>query len=166
MEKHETNHWKYDGSTQTYQTKLGQGRPVEVVRKTADQTNNSNTLVDDTELKLAVRANTVWWLRLFIRATSPAAEDMKWGWTLPSGATIEWSELGDFASGSFLTPNTTGTEAVSTAGGVDEVNIIEALVIVGSTAGTIQFQWAQLGGLGGSPTTVYANSVLLGIQCA
>ena len=162
MRRPETNHWKYDGSLGSYKTKLGQGRSVETVRKSADETvNNSTTFQNDDALLLAVRANTTWVVKLALLVNSSAVADFKVQITGPAGSTIEGFFAGLDATGN--SPGSFGASLTLPGAGANELKPIEFLVIIGSTAGDIQVQWAQ-NTAQVSDTKVLADSCLVAVQ--
>jgi hypothetical protein len=143
-------------------------RPV-FARKPADEQITNNTLQNDDHLALAVAANTVYALSgwLVVNSTSEAP-DFKVAFTFPTDAVISYSARGLIASASGTTAAAIETVAkmdqtspsASIASGVvnDTHSIrIDGLLVVGSTAGTLQLQWAQAN-TNATATTVKKNS--------
>lgn len=133
-------------------------------RKTSDETIISNaSLQNDDVLFLAVAASAVYEFRLRAIINSGTTPDFKMGWTFPAGLTMtydlfEGESLGAVANviqGPYIQ---TDVPPVSTTGS-DQPWIAEGLVIVSSTAGTLQWQWAQ-NTLTASNTIVRAGSYL------
>ena len=119
-----------------------------LLRKTADEgVTNSTTLQNDNHLSQAVAANEVWEFEAFLLATSSSATpDIKVGFTWPSGATCTWqatsidgTTLSNYvpvtASGSSIAPTITAS--------ANTLIRIRGLLVVGSTAGTLQLQFSQ-----------------------
>lgn len=138
-------------------------RPL-FARKTVDETIISNaTLQDDDTLALAVVASTVYEFRLRAVINSGTTPDFKMGWTFPTGLTMtydlfEGETLGTAANviqGPYIQ---TDVPPISTSGN-DQPWIAEGLVVVDTTAGTLQWQWAQ-NTLTASNTIVRAGSYL------
>jgi len=134
--------------------------PFKLVRKTADETvNNSTVLQNDNELKLAVLANEVWYIEAVIIATILAASDFKWHWTMP--ALAEFYGLGheEFPYNNFSSyfelSATTSIEAV--AAPETKVCRMQGLYIGGANGGDLQLQWAQ-NAAAVEDTKVLANS--------
>lgn len=128
--------------------------------KVADETvNNSTTLQNDDELLFAVAANTKYVIRGRIKINTGATPDIKIGWTFPAGLTMDYSTIG-FSGGAFAAYafDQTGTPEIDGAGVADEF-FIDGTVTVSSTAGTLQFQWAQ-NTLNASDTKVLAKSYI------
>lgn len=143
------------------------GIVTKVVRKTADETIVSSTVLqDDDHLVLAIGANEVWHIRLILLYTSPAAADIKYSWTIPVGATITWGNMHPVENAYELydTSGTT-TAGVSTSGGTRDITFADIIVINGANAGNVQFQWAQNTSNVGN-TKVLANSCLIGWKIA
>jgi hypothetical protein len=136
-------------------------RPL-YARKTANETvNNSATLQNDDELFLAVEASAVYELNLRGQYNSNATADFKYGFTFPSGTTMQYTQtvigvglttLNIYEQDQTSTPNLEGQAAVKGM-------LVTGLVIVSSTAGTLQFQWAQATA-NASNTVVSAGSVM------
>lgn len=145
------------------------------VRKTADQTvNNSTVLVNDNALLLALAANEIWLVTLYLLQTSPSANsDFKMGWAYPAACSIKWAPVyGEGIYGHWIgcssgvSPNAifiqTDTEVIGTANKQQALMVV-AIVINGANAGNLNFQWAQ-GTATAENTVVNANSALVGIK--
>lgn len=134
-----------------------------VVVKSADETvNNSTTLQNDDELLFAVGANEVWQFELWLLANSSTVADLKWAWTVPTGATLEGIYLGATNAGADGIQLFNATDAISVYGGGADLipGRITGIVVVGGTPGNVQFQWAQ-DSLEVSDTKVLQNTVLI-----
>lgn len=133
-------------------------------RKTANETiNNVGALQNDDVLFVSVEANAVYEFKLRAIINSGTTPDFKMGWTFPTGLTMsydlfEGESLGAVANviqGPYVQ---TDVPPISTTGS-DQPWIAEGLVIVGSTAGTLQWQWCQ-NTANASDTIVKAGSYL------
>ncbi|MEO7399038.1 MAG: hypothetical protein ABIW84_10780 [Ilumatobacteraceae bacterium] len=148
-------------------------RPL-FARKTSVQTvNNSTTLVNDTQLLLALAANGVYTVEGNL-IYDTAAGKFKLGWTVPAGATLSGFILAyaTGGSGSSAAGNLYGGLTESSATGVGGaglgtklVAVFRALIIMGATAGNFQVQWAQ-NVLSTTDTNVFADSWVSGSQRA
>lgn len=137
---------------------------TKVVRKTADETvNNSTTLQNDDALKLAVSANQVWALRLYLLHNTSAVADIKITLTGPAGSTIYGRTVATSVTATLT--EQTGASMAFQGDGAAALETIDFLVIIAGTAGDIQLQWAQ-NTLEASDTKVLANSCLLAVQTA
>ena len=141
-------------------TGIGQAK---VVRKTADETvNNSTTLQDDDVLKWTVAANEVWAFEFFLRVSSEATPDFKAGWTVPSGASMAWARVvaapAELNAGETLLVATFG-------GGIYDSVFCRGVVVNGANAGTVQLQWAQ-NTADASNTQALANSWIIAHRLA
>jgi len=126
--------------------------PVTVIyaRSTGNETvNTSSTLQDDDQLVIALAASTNYAFQCYISYNSGTTPDIKFAFTVPSGATIRWG-----APSARFEP--TGTASVSTsvtASGSslgftgDASNDLDVLLtgtVANSTnAGNLTLQWAQ-----------------------
>ena len=112
-------------------------------RVTSTHTNATTTLSDVTGISFAIAASEIWAFVAFIHTNAPAAADIKFDCTVPSGAT---GRLGTHGGTVEVPPGsaTIGTTvAVSTSGA--QIMVTVAGTIVNSTnAGTVQLQSAQV----------------------
>lgn len=132
-----------------------------IVRKTADESvTSSTTLQDDDHLLLAIDASATWIFRFMIFYQAGAAEDIKFAITVPSGATIIAGVMNDGNNDVFTTSG--GEDAVAGDGG-NETVILSGTVVNSTTAGDLQFQFAQ-NNSGGTASIVRANSYLIAWQ--
>lgn len=137
------------------------------IKKTSDQSRQSTTsLADDSQLLLAVAANTTYRLYSLLIVNSPTAADFKLGWSGPSGATLEWSTNAPHTAqtnfdSSTISVNRLGIGSAADAAGygADVIFQPSGFLFVGGTAGTLTFRWAQTTSTA-SDTTVKANSCL------
>lgn len=139
---------------------------AKLVRKTADQTvNNSTTLVNDDHLLLALGANEVWAFHLCPLVNSGATPDIKFGWTVPSGASGYWNYTGQNAGATTTNTFDIITGGTNARGGFagSLPFVLHGIVICGATAGNLQFQWAQ-NTANASDTKVLTNSYLIATQ--
>jgi len=134
--------------------------------KTIDQSVTSSTvLVNDTALSLPVAASATYFfvLNLSFEGGTTGSSDLKWGWTFPSGLTMRYTQAGN--AGNALTATMGGfTQATSGSNATNGAGNLQGLILLGtvtvsSTAGTLQFQWAQHTS-SGTATIVHAGSVL------
>jgi hypothetical protein len=126
-----------------------------IIRKTANESVQNNTLQNDDDLKWTVAANEVWKFKLFLIVSSVnTTMDMKVGWTYPTGATCYWGSLAaNSAGGGSMFSLAVGStqEAVmieSTvpafgSNGGRQIVVFEGVWTIGANAGTVQLQWAQ-----------------------
>lgn len=120
-------------------------RPVGVP-KTSDQTvNNSTTLVNDAELLVPVDADATYHLDLTMVYNSGVTPGLKWAWSYPTGLVIlrgaGFGYFGGSWSGNTFTDQTVVTTLAGFAG--ELYYRLAAIVVVASTAGTLQLRWAQ-----------------------
>lgn len=143
-----------------------------VVRKTADETvNNSTTLQNDDELLYAMAANAIVYFRanLIVSSSSSGANtDFKLAFTVPAAATLAWSFTGGInfessaATASAPAPRTTSGDPLNTFTDDNSTRLVtvEGIVVNGANAGNLQLQWAQVTAAV-SDTKVLTNSYLM-----
>lgn len=132
------------------------GGPPVIVRKTADETVNASTaLQNDDHLVVAVAANAVYRIELMLLTSAGSTnEDWKFDWTMPAGATLRWGAAsgaeaavapwGAVASGSAEQAIMTESSVMSIGGAnVAGGTLILGILAVAGTAGNLQFRWAQ-----------------------
>ena len=131
--------------------------------KTADESISSSTAYqDDDALNFAIGANENWSIRISLRVTASSG-GIKVRCTVPSGAT---GNIWAMTQGGVKLFN--GVLPIATGGGQggvpnDGYVEITGYVVNSSTAGTVQFQWAQFTS-GASATIVYKGSILTAIR--
>jgi hypothetical protein len=125
-----------------------------VVRKESAETVNSagtgSTLQDDDDLKLTLNANEKLQFRAVIIYDGDSTADIKFAFTIPSGASIKWGPSSGVKYGTGGTVE--AQELVAAGGSAIEFGATAAgraaelvgEVICGATAGELQLQWAQV----------------------
>ncbi len=128
---------------------------------------SSTVLQNDDNLVCAVVASGVYVAEWRLRVDGAAAGDFKYAFTGPSGAAMTWESRGlgaaDVANVAMVSTDiaaigTTVTHGTLGAGTTLTV-LGTGLLIVSSTAGNLQLQWAQ-GTSSGTATNVFAGSWL------
>lgn len=146
------------------------------VRKTAAETVTSSTaLQNDDHLLFAIGASEIWGVQCFLFCSGATTGDIKFAWSVPSGATGTFGGIGPTTSQAQSATITDvllpvqSTLATAEAFGVTSgggVSILLWATIVNSTnAGTVNLQWAQQTS-DGTATQVAANSWLLAHRIA
>ncbi|GAH33317.1 unnamed protein product [marine sediment metagenome] len=132
---------------------------------------------NDNHLLLAIGANEVWQIDIFILCQGHETADIKIGFSYPVGCGIHWGliaagadlntrtwGLSDFGSTDYLHPE---NDEISLA--ISLANItgyrFSLIVINGGNAGNLNLQWAQKTKTV-ADTTVLENSCLIGNQLA
>lgn len=133
-------------------------------RKTADQSMNTQTTPqNDTELLKSVAANTTYVVEGMVFATSTSvAPDIKVAFTVPTGATMTIGYVAGESTATradFLSVSGTAGGDIPIGANVVTCIKISGTVVVGSTAGNVQFQWSQFTS-NGTNTTVKAGSFI------
>lgn len=139
---------------------------VTIVRKTANQVvRNSETLVNDNQLLFAVGANEIWEFELFLTLEGDnTAGDFKFNIVVPSGASGEFINQLEADGAGDKVPTAIGSNLVVD---VTQVNksmlVIRGIIVVSSTAGNVQLQWAQ-NSAADNDYTIYENSCIIAHQ--
>lgn len=132
--------------------------------KTADESvTSSTTLQDDNHLFLSVTASTRYLVESYFAWTSPAAADFKFTYTTPVGVSGFWTALNPTLASAASAPYT-GSLAWGSTGtfegfATDMFARVNGILVVGGTAGTLKFQFAQ-NTSNATPCTVRAYSWL------
>jgi len=116
-----------------------------VVKQTDESLANNTTLHDDVELKVTLDAHKVysWEARIFTTADS-STPDIRWAMDVPAGATIRYNDFGWDSDQAFFTGDgRVGDEHLGGIGAGETTFELHGYVIMGGTAGDLQFQWAQ-----------------------
>lgn len=112
--------------------------------KTIDETvNNSDVLQDDDDLHFVVGANEVWHVRYCLSYDTTAAANFQFQVTVPSGAGRVncLYETSGFILGCEV--ETGSPHSHDVAAESDSVLRLDAFLVIGSTPGTVQLEWAQ-----------------------
>jgi hypothetical protein len=139
--------------------------PLNAVRSSTQSVSSSTTLVNDDTLFLALAANATYNVELLLLYSggTQLSSDMKWGFTLPSGASGagETSHLA-ISGGSAVYANqatnltASGSANVCATGGAGTAFAAKTTATIFTTgAGTLQLQWAQ--------NTSSATATIMGI---
>lgn len=149
-----------------------------VVYKSADESLNTNTTVQsDDALLWAVAENEVYRFDMMLIITAAnTTMDFKCQFSLPAGATMFWGHHG--ANGAVgapagflgmqsvastqdpaMTEATTGVLTSTLAG--TQIVVLEGIVLVSSTAGNVNFQWAQSTSNGSNLTVKAGSNIVL-----
>lgn len=147
--------------------------PLSAYKSVIETVSNSNTLQPDDALLLPnLVANAVYAFECVFayQAGAQGSSDIRFGWTVPSGATmgysVEGNSGGSAAPGVWGIQSTTFTQFSSAGTGVPVSCEMKGTLAMSSTAGTLQFQWAQHTATASFPTSVLPASSLLAWQIA
>jgi hypothetical protein len=116
--------------------------------------NNSTTLVD--ALEFEALANKKYMVFASLHFDSGATPDIKFGWSVPSGAAGNWNMQHDNVQNGLGS-----TDAVSCSG--NDSTMLHAGIVIGGTAGTVKLQFAQ-NTADASDTDLMAGSSLIAVQ--
>lgn len=134
--------------------------------KSADQPVTSSTvLVNDNALSVSVLASATYHFQCYLdyEGGTGGSADIKWQWTVPSGAVMHYHAAYQGAGGSANVGNT-NTASTSIAARTQGAGTLCGTTMTGTltvsvTAGTLQLQWAQ-NTSNGTATIVHAGSSL------
>ena len=147
--------------------------PVVVFKPANTSRNTTTTVTDDPDLSLPVASSATYEVRGVIFYDGPAAGtgDIKWTFSLPSGATGQYQMIHQNISGNTAGmwqinwtdgPNLVTTQA--NCQGLGSPNVLamtfSGLLATGGTAGNLTFRWAQ-NTSNGTNTRVYNQSYML-----
>jgi hypothetical protein len=133
-----------------------------VVTLASDQTSAAtSTLANITGLAAAVAANTNYVFRGIVPYYAAAADDYKFGITIPAAATIHalvtYVNTSGSATVATITASGGSISAIGWGASTPGVVAITGVVINGANAGNIQFQHARVGGSGTVTTLTKAR---------
>lgn len=142
--------------------------PNAVIKQADQDVLNSATLQNDDALFVSLPANTAWlfWSYLNYEGAATGTGDLKIEWTAPSGATVRFAAYGPATSGVSTLASLGGhMQGVSYSFGTNGSGSLLALtmlgsVLVGSTPGALQLEWAQSTANNSTATIVHAQSHL------
>jgi hypothetical protein len=139
-------------------TALQRVAPLAGYKQSDEIVNGSATFQDDDDLFVSLEANAVYKGQLHLLYNSGTTPDIKWQFTRPSGCTLaDWSFLGFNTAGTFAYGF--GGEAIAAGGLGSKVTADAWGLITTTSAGILQFQWAQNTSTG-SNTIMMAGSYL------
>lgn len=132
--------------------------------KGADQTVSTLTLQNDNELFVPVAANATYLMicMLDYEGGTAGSSDFQWVWNGPAGFTLRYTGIYLPTSGTVHTGAIAGaTNVVAATAGTGNLcgSTMVGSLFTGSTAGTLQLQWAQHSGALVN-TIVHAQSFL------
>ena len=139
-----------DGTIANAKMDVDEGHNIEIKRKSAQEdVNNSTTLQNDDHLVSAtLAANTTWSVDILINVFSSvgATPDGQIGFTLPAGAA--WfiganANLSTAEAAQQITSQSGGNAVTFGVSTPIRLLLLRGWVVIGSTAGTLQVQWAQ-----------------------
>lgn len=152
--------------------------PFGVVKQADESVISSTTLQNDNELLVTLAANTTYRLDLALLATEATGTtaDIKLAWTMPSGCRLDAAAIGphvswtgsgtvqevEFASWQAETSSPTSSKSFGTVNA--SINFgyhVRGIVANGSTAGTLQLQWAQVASVAENVTVRAGSSLIL-----
>lgn len=128
----------------------GIGQTIAVIKTADESVTSSTTLQNDDHLVAALSANATYIVDgyLMVFGSTPSTGDLKFDFTIPSGATMKYTSFGVVASSpatsyeATVNPNSTA-RVVGTNGSTDMGCNIRAYITVSSTSGNVQLRWAQ-----------------------
>jgi hypothetical protein len=138
--------------------------PLAAVKGTDQSVTSSTVLVNDNTLFVPVLASVTYFLILQViyEGGTQGSSDLKFAWTAPSGAAMSVQQSSITTAGGStigfvrgLSGSTAGTSGAGNKWGLQ----LTGTFSTSSTAGTLQFQWAQ-NTSNGTATIVHAQSAL------
>ena len=134
-------------------------------KPTTQTVNNSSTLVYDTALGFPIGPGQIWRIDYSILYNSGTTPDWKAALTVPTGASVYLRGIGGDAAGTLAEAHSivSGTAISFQGTGANRLLTLEAVIIVGVTAGVCQLQWAQ-NSANASDTKVLEGSHLVAVR--
>ncbi|MGW5429946.1 hypothetical protein ACWET9_22450 [Streptomyces sp. NPDC004059] len=142
--------------------------PNVIYKTTSEDRQATTTLTADSDLQVALDANAVYHVTMYIHYATPTAAGFQTDWSVPSGASGGRSSLGNgssqhdyqnvpgnFGVHNFNTSVTHGDRASST----NQLILLEEGLVTTTTAGTLALRWAQVVSTAAN-TRVGSNSVM------
>lgn len=143
--------------------------PIIVPKAATEPLTASTTMQNDDELFASVAANATYSVMLHLFHDAATAADITIGWSGPTGATMNWgavvAHVNETSSGTVtqVSMQTRIISEVQDIGGgasTGTYSVVHGTLITSSTAGTLNFQWAQRVS-SATPTNVRAGSCLI-----
>lgn len=132
---------------------LAQMTPTFAVKTATTTRSATTTITNDPDLTFTLTASTRYLVQGLLLFSADPAGDFKMGWTAPTGATFQWSMIGQptsasAGSGSVITDGQDLTSNNFGLGGVtDNTKTMTAqlrgYLVLSTTPGTFALQWAQ-----------------------
>jgi hypothetical protein len=133
--------------------------------KAVDETvNNSTTLQNDDDLFFTIAASEKWTVEIVCKIVSNATPDFKVFFTAPAGATFNFVTLQSVGTVALVPWASTAQSIITDATATGNIGIVKAYVINSTTAGTVNFQWAQ-NTAEASNTILKAGSFMIANRC-
>lgn len=140
--------------------------PLAAVKSSDQSISSSTVLTNDTALSIAVAANSTYAFTglLIYEGGTQGSSDMKFQFTVPAGATLNYMPLHQSTAGNISGVALSTAASVPSCGSGGAGNsftvTITGTLIVSSTSGTLQLQWAQ-NTSSGTATIMHQNSWLM-----
>ena len=167
--------YQSDGAAwNTWATLGGSALSREVIRKASTETVVNNTLQNDNDFTFAIAASEVWVAvyHLFLQCAS-ATPDFKYGFTVPSGATVRYGNHALIASATGVTADahmqtlSSGNPVLGVPASADGMYATLVVTVLNSTnAGNVVLQWAQSTTDGSNGMSVLSGSFMIAEQVA
>ncbi len=129
------------------------------IKRNSETIQSDTTFTDDNDLQFEAKANTNYLIMYCRVITSDPSADFKEVWSVPTGATINRISTFWHAGGGNVSVNF-ALQLVTFDPSIQESNCSPCLLVMGSTPGTVAWQWAQNGSVA-VDTTVLAGSYLM-----
>lgn len=151
---------------------------VSAIKEADESVISSISVQDDNELVVPLLANSRYFVEFFIIYTAIEAADLRIGWSVPTGASMDWTHSGlagghptggtdnsaiGRSSRTHLTESEEGWVGGAQDSGSNVINCTvpgEGHVETGGFDGNLQFRWAQWTS-NATASIVYANSLII-----
>jgi len=140
--------------------------PISIIKQADESVTSSTVMQNDNELVLnlpTINAQYLFALFLDYEGGTQGSSDIKWQFTVPSGAALRYTGAWIGTGGGAVTGTLNSAGTVQNAGSSGAGNTHGILAVgtlqVATTTGTIQLQWAQ-NTSSGTATIVHAQSFI------
>lgn len=139
--------------------------PITIVKPTDESVTSSSTLQPDNDLFGPLVANATYIFDCYLNYEGGTinASDLKWQWSVPSGAVMKYSAIYEQPSTTLIIQLTNAGSATISAASNGAANLRAATmsgsIAMSTTPGNLQFTWAQVTP-SATATIVHAGSYL------
>ena len=140
---------------------LDQIAPLSAVKTSDESVTSSTALQNDNQLYVPLAANAYYAFECYLdyEGGTLGSSDIQWGWSFPAGLTMRYQVVGGNITGATTYIGTSVVVGSTNGAGTLRAQVMKGSVFVGSTAGTLQLQWAQ-NTSSGTATIVHAQSYI------
>jgi len=117
--------------------------PIGARNQTATTVNNSTSLIDVTSIQLQLAANALFFFDYIGQYTTGTTPDIKVGWTVPTGATMDWGGDAYNTAEAFTAFGGQNESSTPGLGGTGSSFHLRGWILTSGTAGLFKARMAQ-----------------------